>query len=79
LNPKDIQSILEGLRKFAEKHSYDLKLNDALLAQLMAEPEIDVKNIVSFMKSLVEHRYNCNPKFSEWICSQSVMHLSRGI
>ena len=45
----------------------------------MKDSRIDVKVIISVLKSLVSHRYNCNEVFFEWICNQALVHLKRGI
>jgi len=45
----------------------------------MKHQEVDVKVIVSVLKSLVHHRYNCNEVFFEWICNQALLHINNGI
>jgi len=67
VNLKDIQAILEAFRPFCHSNKYDSKLVDALFKKLIVEERIEVKALVSLLKSMTELRYY-DPVVMNFIC-----------
>lgn len=58
LNLKDIQTVLESVRYFCNQSTFDERLFDALFARIRELDSLTVQNIVSFLRTFRESRYN---------------------
>jgi len=69
---------LEALRDFCSRSSYKETLIDALFAKIMLEPRLDVRTLMSLLKTVSECRYT-DPQVMDYLFKKSLVHVKQGI
>jgi hypothetical protein len=69
--------VFESIRNFCESNTYDESLINALFEQIMKEQTLDIKTIVSLIRSVYACRFK-NDTIIEYLFNQSMLHIEAG-